>query len=126
PPGPAGGQGFGISVNTGAEPGNLTPGPAFFGWQQGATGAPGPSGDIAIISIGPGPDGPQGGGIGYGVGPAGAFPPGQPGSPSLGSLQSPNELSDRLGQALGVSGDRVREAMRQMIGTLPPPVDPLS
>lgn len=45
------------------------------------------------------------------------------------SISDANQLSDKLAQALGVSGDRVREAMRQAVSAeLPsgPPPDPLA
>jgi hypothetical protein len=79
------------------------------GWQSGVPNGPGADGQIVIVG-----------------GEPGQLPPGGPGAPTAVQLPNPNQLSDRLGQALGVSGDRVREAMRQTIGTLPPPVDPLS
>jgi len=81
-----------------------------------------------VIAIGQGPDGGQAGVRTFGPGPGGTgslTAPG-PGSSAVGNLGNPTELSNRLGQSLGLSGDRVREAMRQTLGTLPTPVDPFS
>jgi hypothetical protein len=56
--------------------------------------------------------------------------PGQPGGPS-GPISSANanQLSDKLAQALGVSGDQVRQAMRQTLSSEIPtnlPPDPMA
>ncbi len=114
-----------IGVEGGQGPGGNPPGPIFFEMNTGGPvdGAPG-----GVFSIGTGPDGQQGGlrVIGGDPGQAGAPPPGGPGPFPAANMPNPTELSDRLGQALGLSGDRVREAMRQTVGALPPPVDPLS
>jgi hypothetical protein len=90
---------------------------------------------LQVEAVGPGPD------VGIGpCGPANAEPPvrdaaiavqagaGDGGGPVTIGASDAAQLSDRLAQALGVSGDRVRQAMRAAIGPdLPskPPPDPI-
>src|SRR5262249_23040773 len=113
-----------VSVSAAPAPGSLTPGPVGYGvLQAGPIAAratrsaiqPGPSLQPAVVS-----------GVIIGSEPNGAIPiPSSDASaPTFTVLPGPTELSDRLGQELGISGDRVREAMRQTVGTLPQPVDP--
>jgi len=91
-----------------------------------------PDGNMFFLQRGPGGPGDRGPGEGPDAmfqvavpGPGGPLPPGILPPPDA-NMPNAAELSDRLGQSLGLSGEQVRDAMRQTVSALPRPADPLS
>jgi hypothetical protein len=129
PPGGAGVVQFGPGgpgPGTAGTPPSGTPGIYFNVGTGGPVGGQVQPGTMGGVIVGPGPAGfpPPNGTPGvvfqYRTGPGPNGGPHQPGLPP-----NATDMSERLGQILGISGDRVREAMRQTIAADLPPVDPL-